>query len=189
MPARHPFPISHVKHIVKKTTKLFNNLCRFVKPTWGVHRHYVDVEVGGVPAVTRKFKLARTCSVLLAELYAITQALNFANQRNHTPIRIHSDSQSALKAIQDRSNTDPLVLGILQSLHQLKAAHRTISFIWTKAHVNIVGNELADAAAKLGATMKTATSLHHFPQSHAKQSGQSQYELADQSSLTKLLFP
>lgn len=152
---------------------------------------------GTTPILIRKFKLARTSSVFMAELYAIKQAILWSGNKKPATIRIFSDSQSALKAISDRSNTDPIVHDIHKLIHQFKSAGKSIHFTWIKAHVGIVGNEVADTAAKAAATNKTATRLNYFPLSHAKrqikqrtlQLWQEDYAMATQGTQTKHFFP
>ncbi|XP_053623515.1 uncharacterized protein LOC128682667 [Plodia interpunctella] len=153
----------------------------------------------GLPggSVTRKFKLCRTSTVFMAELYAIAQALEWLRARNHSLAKIFTDSLSALKAIQDRSNTDHLVNRIHRDLFLLRSRNQMVDFVWTKAHVGIVGNEIADAAAKAAASKKTASEVNFFPLSHAKrllkaktlQAWQAEYQSTTQGATTKTFFP
>ncbi|RVE51677.1 hypothetical protein evm_003649 [Chilo suppressalis] len=146
--------------------------------------------------IVRKLKLCRTASVFFTELFAIDHALKWALKGNHAEVSVFTDSLSALKAIQDRSNTDPLVNSIHHSLYSLQDKQTNIRFIWTKAHVGIVGNELADAAAKEAATKKTAALMNVFPLSHTKRylkertlnAWQEDYATAPQGAVTKSFF-
>ncbi|XP_060801139.1 uncharacterized protein LOC132901923 [Amyelois transitella] len=156
------------------------------------------VMMEGQRPVIKKFKLCRTASVFMCELFAIAEALKWLTNANthFTEALIFSDSQSSLKAIQDRSNTDPLVNRIHHLISFLSSINTTVKFVWSKAHVGIVGNEIADVAAKEAAEKKTATLLNHFPLSHAKRllrqrtldAWQCEYESAPQGSVTKSFF-
>ena len=43
---------------------------------------------------------------------------------------------------------NPLILQLLQKLHHLSCAHKTIHLCWIPSHIGIRGNEAADMAAK-----------------------------------------
>ena len=43
---------------------------------------------------------------------------------------------------------NPLILQLLQKLHYLSCAHKTIHLCWIPNHIGIRGNEAADMAAK-----------------------------------------
>ena len=43
---------------------------------------------------------------------------------------------------------NPLILQLLQKLHHLSCAHKTIHLCWISSHIGIRGNEAADMAAK-----------------------------------------
>ena len=43
---------------------------------------------------------------------------------------------------------NPLILKLLEKLHHLSGAHKTIHFCWIPSHIGICGNEAADMAAK-----------------------------------------
>ena len=43
---------------------------------------------------------------------------------------------------------NPLILKLLQKLHHLCCAHKTVHFCWIPSHIGIRGNEAADVAAK-----------------------------------------
>ncbi|KAL0803238.1 hypothetical protein ABMA28_017295 [Loxostege sticticalis] len=116
-----------------------------------------------------KRKLGRTSSVFVAELTAIETGLHWiVNSKWRHNIAVASDSMSALKALQDRSNPDPTVASIHSALRDLKQNHIEVSFTWVKAHCGIEGNETADLAAKQAAVQRTATALNEFPISYAK---------------------
>ena len=114
----------------------------------------------------RKFKLNRNCSVFQAELFAINEALIWANKYvKREDISIYSDSQSALHAIENIGNSHPLVTSIHEKLEKL---NQNVRFIWVKAHIGIEGNEEADVCAKSAATQHTRSAYNNFPLSLAK---------------------
>ncbi|KAL0858964.1 hypothetical protein ABMA27_010824 [Loxostege sticticalis] len=117
-----------------------------------------------------KQKLGRTTSVFVAELTAIEIGLRWiASSKWRQDVAVASDSLSALKALQDRSNPDQTVTAIHSVLRDLRQNHGIeVSFTWVKAHCGIAGNEAADQAAKAAATQRTATTLNEFPISFAK---------------------
>ena len=43
---------------------------------------------------------------------------------------------------------NPLILQLLQNIHQLSCAYRTIHLCWIPSHISIHGNEAAELAAK-----------------------------------------
>lgn len=86
-----------------------------------------------------------------AELTAIIKCVfEIANNgAGHTPIRIYSDSLTAVKAIAAYKIESSLVLECIRMLTEL-ARGREVTLIWVPAHSNIEGNIRADALAKLG---------------------------------------
>ena len=127
---------------------------------------YVVLHPSGRKEV-RKQRLDQACSVFQAELLALDEAVLWVQKHKPKDVSIYCDSQSALKALQQRSNTHPLVNSIHQKLSTLFSTS-SITFIWVKAHIDIHGNELADEAAKQAATAHKAKAYTDFPLSHAK---------------------
>ncbi|CAK1541875.1 unnamed protein product [Leptosia nina] len=114
---------------------------------------------------TRKIKLHSTSSIFQAELLAIKEACKWATKHKISSI-IHSDSQSALAALEQPSSTNPLVNSIHNTLHHNK--HTKIHFKWVRAHTGIIGNEEADAAAKAASKAHKAPDFINCPLSHIK---------------------
>ena len=145
---------------------------------------------------SRKFRLDQCCSVFQAELFAIHKALNWTSKSAKSDVTIYSDSLSSLKAIQDRSNTNPLVNSIHHSLFQM-SGRLDVRFVWVKAHIGIIGNEEADIAAKDAATQKRAKQYTSFPISYAKHqirkdvqdAWEEEYQTSDTGSITRAFFP
>ena len=71
-----------------------------------------------------------------------------ARIHQHRSIVIYSDSRSALQAIQKLDSTNSLVQEITSLIKILTDQQTIVLFCWIPSHVGIVGNELADKAAK-----------------------------------------
>ena len=144
----------------------------------------------------RKFRLEAACSVFQAELLALDAATEWTRKHAKSDVTIYSDSASALSAIADRSNTNPLAASIHRSLAKM-SGRIVVRFVWVRAHIVIIGNEAADAAAKDAATQKRAKVYTCFPISYAKHiirtqsmdAWQQEYSSADTGSTTRLFFP
>ncbi|GBN41241.1 Retrovirus-related Pol polyprotein from type-1 retrotransposable element R1 [Araneus ventricosus] len=90
-----------------------------------------------------QFRLDDHCSVFQAELTAIKQALLWKKaQRPSAHCHLFTDSLSSLKALQKFKPNNNLVEDIQDLMDG------SVSLHWVKAHFGIVGNEMADKAAK-----------------------------------------
>ncbi|XP_063590245.1 uncharacterized protein LOC134767129 [Penaeus indicus] len=116
----------------------------------------VDQATGrsGAAIVTDDMSIAHRvsdgASTLQTELYAIKLAFRHAVYTTHSTIHIFTDSLSAIQTIKKNQATDnlKLVTTILFHIQQLEEQGKTLSLWWIPSHVNISGNESADAAAK-----------------------------------------
>ena len=104
----------------------------------------------------QSYSLPASASIFQAELEAIRQAAAFFN-RNKTRyparyIKILVDSQAALKALANNTIKSRTVDRTVQELSKLGYEIPRLTLSWIKAHVGYEGNELADLAAKQGAT-------------------------------------
>ncbi|CAK1543709.1 unnamed protein product [Leptosia nina] len=170
----HPSVRTGIRHTTYK-----NNLHKHIKPA--PHNIYTDGskqengETGAAFIVhspnthltihTSKTKLHPTSSIFQAELLAIREACKWATKNNINCI-INSDSRSALAALEQSSNTHPIVSSIHRILHHNK--HTQILFKWVRAHTGIVGNEEADAAAKAASKAHKAPDFISCPLSYIK---------------------
>ena len=106
---------------------------------------------------TRCYGLNDFCTVFQAEIYAIKRACEIltdmkdglANDPEFGTIRILSDSQAALLALDKVDTESQLVLDTKLALNRLGKALK-VQLGWIKAHVNYKGNEMADTLAKTG---------------------------------------
>ncbi|KAH9512013.1 hypothetical protein DERF_010429 [Dermatophagoides farinae] len=102
------------------------------------------------PVDILKFRLADSCSIFQAELFAIYQASEWL-KRNNQSAKIFIDSYSALLACCSSKSNDLLVHGI-----QLNLVGIHFCLQWIPSHSGYFGNELADIHAK------DASNLAHF---------------------------
>ncbi|KAI5642076.1 RNase H domain-containing protein [Phthorimaea operculella] len=148
------------------------------------------------PVVTRKFKLHHSCSVFQAELLAIQEACRWAINNRYPHILIFTDSLASIKAIQNRSNTHPLVTQIHRLLYDYKDKG-ILEINWVQSHVGIIGNEAADKEANDASKLCKENDYSLFPISYVKQQvnkenrniWQERYANAEQGAQTKKHFP
>ena len=96
-----------------------------------------------------------TSTVFQAEIEAISHACQYAlanlKELNIKYIKILSDSQAAIKALNKPRLTSQSVLTTLEYMETLAIEVKHLTLAWIKAHVGTEGNEQADQAAKEGA--------------------------------------
>jgi len=93
-------------------------------------------------------RLPNGSSIFSAEAWAILMSLNFIEQHNSNQFVIFSDSLSCLQAISGCNLNNPLIQDILERCHLLLLNGKQVIFCCIPSHVQIIGNERADAAAK-----------------------------------------
>ena len=76
----------------------------------------------------------------------------------HT-LHIHSDSRSALQAIDNRKLQSQLVLDTVTKLNILGVQNVKVILYWIKAHFGYPGNEKADSEAKQGTRKETVDTI------------------------------
>ena len=95
-----------------------------------------------------KQRLPSNASIFTAEVTAIDLALDTIAESDDDHFIIFSDSLSVLLSLHNKEMDNPLILQLLQKLHHLSCAHKTIHLCWIPSHIGIRGNEAADMAAK-----------------------------------------
>ena len=95
-----------------------------------------------------KQRLPSNASIFTAEVTAIDLALDTIAESDDGHFIIFSDSLSVLLSLHNKKMDNPLILQLLQKLHYLSCAHKTIHLCWIPSHIGIRGNEAADMAAK-----------------------------------------
>ncbi|GBN07319.1 hypothetical protein AVEN_41253-1 [Araneus ventricosus] len=98
---------------------------------------------------TLSYRLHTSFSVLSAELVAILYALQTISLFTERRFCIYTDSMSSLETLSNFHNRmHPVAMEILALLNILQNRDFDILFCWIPGHVGIVGNNLADNAAK-----------------------------------------
>ena len=126
-------------------------------------------------AVQDNCKLDDGCSNNQAEELAISKALE-ALEKIDTPqntpraATIFTDSRITIDSIRNTRNHNHLVEDIRKKMTSLDRADWNIEISWVKAHVGIVGNELADRLAKAAACNSAAKIVfRRTPDEHTDQ--------------------
>jgi len=103
--------------------------------------------------------LGRETSVFQAEVTAIGDVCRWLAQcdkiGSQSHIRIYSDSQSALKALQADEITSNCVKHVIKQVMILSEKVERVDMVWIKAHDGNTGNEYADYLAKEGTVQTT----------------------------------
>ena len=95
-----------------------------------------------------KQRLPSNASIFTAEVTAIDLALDAITESGDDYFIIFSDSLSVLLSLHNMKLDNPLILKLLEKLHHLSCAQKTIYLCWIPSHIGIRGNEAADLAAK-----------------------------------------
>jgi ribonuclease HI len=99
------------------------------------------------------FKLDDHATVFQAEVMAILKGIEYVLLGGNIKfLKVLSDSQAALLALHNKIVTSKLVLETMRRLEELVDRGCVVRLAWVKAHIGLEGNELADEAAKLGAS-------------------------------------
>ena len=96
--------------------------------------------------------LGKECTVFQAELEAIHRSACYLNKNFNliSPkyIKIFSDNQSSLQALNATNITSKTALKTIMSLYSLGKRVKRLTLVWIKAHVGHPGNEMADDLAQ-----------------------------------------
>ena len=105
----------------------------------------------GAAAVTEVMSVTasmlKESSIFSAEVYAIHLALSIVKQTEERQFTICSDSLSAIRGLVNGTD-HPMLRKILHDINDLHKRDKRVKFCWVPSHINIPGNEKADAAAK-----------------------------------------
>ncbi|GIX77396.1 putative 115 kDa protein in type-1 retrotransposable element R1DM [Caerostris darwini] len=112
----------------------------------------------GVETSHKFVRINDEASVFMAELEAIEMAIHHIISNNILHSKIITDSRTVLQALNNPANCSPSIFQLKQLLSMTSA---NIELIWTRAHIGIHGNELADQFAKQ-ATSKDTIDQHMY---------------------------
>jgi len=147
--------------------KYTNYLHVYTDASQSVH-HYTGASFN-IPEelLETEIRLPNHTTVHTAEIYAIKAAVEYVNNddnRHDINIAIFSDSLSAIEAIEKSrlSTFTSTATDIVDIIHCLKNKNIYTKVIWIPGHVGIIGNELADRAAKKS-TLKTSPTINLQP--------------------------
>ena len=89
---------------------------------------------------TKSINLDDNASIFQAELIAITEAANYISREyldKRRFIKIYSDSQAALKALQNKTAKSVTVFNAHEALNNTATLNKTLRLVWIKAHIGL----------------------------------------------------
>lgn len=106
------------------------------------------------PILSIQERLNKMESVFFGELAAINMAMkeSFVLTEGIEVINIYTDSQAAIKALENVYNRTPIVYEINKTLVQYEENNITVNFNWVPGHHAVEGNEKADELARLASS-------------------------------------
>ena len=100
-----------------------------------------------------KFWLNYHASIFSAKAIAILLALDIISQSTEQDFLILSDSMSCVNTVENINLENPIVVEILERVHQQLHLDRRITFLWVPSHIGIAGNTAVDVIAKAGVSL------------------------------------
>jgi len=101
-------------------------------------------------------RISRIASNYTAELLAIRDAIDHAENTNSRNVIIHSDSKSSIQAISSPYSKHPIVSMIQNAII---SSAKVYTLCWVPSHIGIAGNEAADIAAQNSVTSLPITPM------------------------------
>jgi ribonuclease HI len=169
---RNALHYANRKPVIVEQTEPQNRTCIYTdrsKSNRGVGSGFC-VKFIGKPYKSYKYKLAKYCSVFQSELFAIHKALEFITYENYYNIEVTiiTDSETALKALNNTCSTTTFVHNIHEMIEKLETRSVRISFHRIRAHTGNEGNSLADKLAKEAAVCHNRIAYDKYPLSFLK---------------------
>jgi ribonuclease HI len=101
-------------------------------------------------------------SVFSADAIAIPLALDSISQSTEQNFLMRSDSVSCVNAVENRNIENPLVVEILERVHQQLHLERRITFVWVPSHIGIADNTAVDVIDKASVSLPISNAeIHH----------------------------
>lgn len=124
----------------------------------------VVIYKGGRVIAERALKLSSTATVFQAEIKAMALAsemlLDIQETESYKFVKLLSDSQAAVRAVNKREVTSLTVWQTITNLNKEGRSCTAFTIAWIKAHVGFEGNERADCLAKTGTTLSLEEEGH-----------------------------
>lgn len=137
-------PHEHIIQEFRLVQETYNTYVEFYTDGSKTHNYVGSSVVSGT--WERTVRLPQLVSVFSAECYALWMALQQVLSAKHKKAVIYTDSLSALRAFNLRSEQKAFIGEILGALSRIDQ-NQSIRFCWVPSHTGILGNEKADQCA------------------------------------------
>lgn len=138
------------------------------------------------------WRLPPGTSIFSAEGYAIDRALHEIESMEHNEVLVCTDSLSFIQALKNKFSWSSEINEVKNKLMSLHSIGKRVLFLWTPAHVGIVGNEKADKRAKQSCDLnqishlkKSYKELKRTAKKHISSQWETEWKQSDQK-LTRI---
>lgn len=112
-----------------------------------------------VERISFSYRLKTGFTIMNTEIAAIIKAIEYANNKNAKELTIFTDSKSACSLLNNSQQTDNYLIKKLINLVEDSCIDK-VFIQWIPGHINLLGNDRADRAAKLGTTRTTIEQIN-----------------------------